>query len=136
MDISHPGHLPLLCSRLYLHFHLRDYGVSQTKRQVNAFIYVWTMLPTQSPFCTDYPYSTWRELPFWAFIVRGKDSWLINTMNKKKLKYCNLFLLFHLFPSFLLNFRKIEREKRCSIKLSFHEFTLKSWQIDLWFLLF
>ena len=53
---------------------LRDYDVSQTKRQVNAFIYVWTMLPTQSPFCTDYPYSTWRELPFWAFIVRGKDS--------------------------------------------------------------
>ena len=48
--------------------------VSQTKRQVNAFIYVWTMLPTQSPFCTDYPYSTWRELPLWAFIVRDKDS--------------------------------------------------------------
>ena len=53
------------------------------------------MLHTQSPFCTDYPYSTWRELPFWAFIVHGKDKiniYMLNKINK-------IFLNFSIFSS-------------------------------------
>ena len=52
------------------------------------------MFPTQSPFCTDTPYSTWRELPFWAFIVHGKDKSNIYMLNKINENFLNLRIFF------------------------------------------
>lgn len=63
--------------------------------------------PTQSPFCTGYPYSTWRELPFWAFIVRGKDKINIYMLNKIN----EIFLNFSIFFFFVCHFNLIFAKK-------------------------
>ena len=52
------------------------------------------MFPTQSPFCMDYPYSTWRELPIGAFIVRDKDKSNIYMLNKINENFLNLRIFF------------------------------------------
>ena len=55
LDKSHPGHLPLLCSRLW-YLNLLD-STRQEQSVSKRLHYVWTMLPTQCPHHTA---SSWR----------------------------------------------------------------------------